>query len=120
MSVVVSFVCQHAARRYRELVGAVDRAAAAARHCCHSTDVLQTLVGARFADSGLRGFLTAAGHGVTATERHAPSATDQSARGIWGTNPRRPGPAGGTSNGTVIQPSPYTGMDVSGNPDSCQ
>jgi hypothetical protein len=56
-------------------------------HRCHSTDVLQpvgAVVGARFADSGLRGFLTAVGHGVTATECHAPSTTDQSARGIWG------------------------------------
>jgi hypothetical protein len=51
---------------------------------CHSTVVLHDSCGARFADSGLRGFLTAVGHGVTATERHAPSTTDQSARGIWG------------------------------------
>jgi hypothetical protein len=51
---------------------------------CHSTDVLHLGVGARFADSGLRGFLTAVGHAVTATERHGPSTTLQSARGIWG------------------------------------
>ena len=41
-------------------------------------------------ESGLRGFLTAVGHGATATERHAPSTTDQPLVG-FGANPRRPG-----------------------------
>jgi hypothetical protein len=51
--------------------------------CSPAAIVGARCVGARFADSGLRGFLTAVGQGVTATERHAPSTTDQSARGIW-------------------------------------
>jgi len=48
---------------------------------------------------------------VAATKRLAPSTTDQSARGIWGESASVWFPAGGTSNGIVIQPSPYTEPD---------